>query len=142
MFGGLFWAGFAMIVVGGWLVGSVLSRHGGLERTKTLEVIFSDESSMRTTPGDRMKFRIGAFVVCFGMMTVFSALSVGDERERRVCNDLCHYAGHASGHFAPSTVEVDAVSKLPLRACWCTTPTGSIELRPQRPPTPSAAPSR
>lgn len=135
MFGALFWAGFALIAIGGTLVGMILSRHGGLERARTLSVVFSDDSPMRAVPGDRTKFRVGVFVIGFGMINVFSALSVGEGREQRVCGDLCRLSGHGSGRFAPSEIDKDAAGA-PLRACWCATPTGSIELRPARPPTP------
>ena len=135
MFGALFWAGFALIAIGGALVGTVLSRHGGLDRTRTLSVVFSDTSPMRTVPGDRLRFRVGVFLIGFGMINLFSALSVGEGRELRVCGDLCRLSGHGAGHFAPSDSEKDGVGQ-PLRACWCATPTGSIELRPPGHPKP------
>ena len=141
-FGILFWAGIAMWIAGFIVVYRLLAKHGGLDRGRTLDVVFGEDSPMKRPEAghDRMFFRIGVFVMGFGLMTLFSGISVGEERELRVCVMACRHRGFMTGRFAPSEVDRDASGK-PLRGCFCVSPTGSAELRrdettPLRPPPP------
>ncbi len=131
-FGILFFVGLAMFFGGAVVVFSMLGRYGGLERTKTLDVVFAEESAMRRPEAraDRVKFRAGVFVAGFGLMTLFTALTVGEASELRVCNRRCLQKGLGRGVFAPSAVDKDAHGR-PLRGCWCVSPRGSSELRPE-----------
>lgn len=139
-FGILFFAGLALWALGFLIVWRMLAKHGGLDRQKTLHVVFDDDSPMKApeAKGDRMTFRIGVFMGAIGLMTLFTGISVGDARELRVCVQKCQLAGYVGGKFAPSAIDKDPSGK-PRRGCFCTTPTGSIELqRDQLPSVPSA----
>jgi hypothetical protein len=144
-FGWFFFVGAAMFVLGHLLFWTTLARHDGLDRSRTLHIVFDDDSPMKRPENwrDRLIFRASVFLIAMGMMTFFTALSVGDERERRLCTQKCHERGQNGGRFAPSATVKDA-SGQPVRACWCVSPAGSTEL-PQEtlpPLVPSAAPSR
>lgn len=131
-FGILFFVGLAMFFGGAGTMFVILGRYGGLDRSRTLSVVFDDDSTMKKpgARGDRIKFRIGVFVAAFGMMTLFTGLSVGDARELRVCDRRCMLKGLGRGAFAPSGVDKDAKGK-PLRGCFCVSAAGSTELRPE-----------
>lgn len=128
----LFWTGLLMCTGGFSLVWMTLARHHGLERSRTLQVIFDEDSPMKRPEHrrDRMLFRVGVFVAGFGVMNVFTALSLGEDRERAVCNRTCQRQGYLGGRFAPSTSEKDPKTHRPQRACWCVGPAGSLELPP------------
>lgn len=132
----LFWAGVLMFWAGLGLVWTRVKRHGGLDRTRTLHVVFDDDSPMKRPEHrrDRWLFRLGAFLAVFGMMTIYTSTSVGDERDRRVCVETCRRLGHATGRFAPSGLQ-RRPDGTPERGCYCVGPAGSVEL-PQ-PPRPS-----
>lgn len=134
----LFFAGLALIGVGNWLFFRTLARHDGLRRDRMLFVIFDPESPMKRPEArrDRLKFGLGAYLIGFGLVTFYTALSTGDERELYVCVDRCHRAGYVGGRFGPS--EAKAPSGRPLRACYCVGPAGSVELRQEPLPLPSS----
>ena len=69
-FGLLFAAGAAMYAAGFWLVYKMLGRHGGLDRSRTLSVVFGEDSPMKRPEarGDRMRFRAGVFLMAFGVI--------------------------------------------------------------------------
>ncbi len=127
-FGWFFFVGFGMFVLGHLLFWSAIARHNGLDRSRTLHVIFDEDSPMKRPEHrrDRLVFRAGVFLIAMGMMTLFTALSVGDERELRLCSQKCHERGE-NGRFAPSAVVKDGAGH-PVRACWCVSATGSTEL--------------
>lgn len=135
----LFWLGLLMFFGGFRLVWVSLKRHGGLEREQTLHVAFDDDSPMRRPEHrrDRLLFRGGVFVAAFGVVNVFTAVTVGDPRERMVCGRLCQERGYWGGRFAPSTTEKIQGTDLPQRACWCVGPAGSVELPSRGAPLPS-----
>ena len=141
--GGLFWAGALMVGGGLALAWSRLGRHGGLERSRTLHVIFDDDSPLKQ-PGNRADYRAflgGVFGAGFGAVTLFSGVTSGDMRERGVCVQACRREGFESGVFAPSAVERTPQGGA-QRACWCVGPAGSQELPQQRlqPPSMPALP--
>jgi hypothetical protein len=142
-FGWFFFAGLAMFALGHLLFWTTLARHDGLDRSRTMHVVFDDDSPMKRPENrrDRLLFRAGVFLIAMGLMTFFTALSVGDERELRLCTQKCHERGQ-NGRFAPSGTVRDAAGQ-PVRACWCVSATGSTEL-PQEtlpPLAPPGAPS-
>ena len=141
-FGILFWVAVVQLAIGNWLVFTMLSKHGGLDRTKTLFVVFDPDSPMKAdaAKSDRWRFRIGVYMVGFGLMTFYTALSTGDQRELQICQTACRREGYGGGQFAPS--QKQAPGAQPQRACWCIGPAGSIELE-QTPPSPlMSAPNR
>jgi len=127
-FGLLFFVGLALFFAGNAVVWSLLGRYGGLDRSRTLFVVFDPDSPMKAPSArtDRRRFRFGVYTVGFGLLTFYTALSVGDARELRVCVDQCHRAGYAGGRFGPST-KPGSPTPAP-RACFCVTPAGSVEL--------------
>jgi hypothetical protein len=140
----LFWLGLLMFSGGFALVWVALARHDGLDRSRTLHVIFDEDSPMRRPEHrrDRAIFRVGIFVAGFGAVNVFTAVSMGDARERAVCNRTCQREGYLGGRFAPSTSEKVQGTNQPQRACWCVGPAGSVELPAARlPPLPGAPPA-
>lgn len=141
--GGLFWGGIAMVGGGIALAWSRLKRHGGLERTRTLHVIFDDDSPMKQPPhqGDGRLFLAGVFGAGFGLVTVFTGVTTDDIRELGVCVQACRREGYPAGQFAPSAV-ASAPGGGAERACWCVSPAGSHELSQQglRPPSTPALP--
>lgn len=126
-------SGLAFLVLGVGLVWSSLGKHGGLSRSEMLRVVFDDDSPMKRPEarGDRIKLRAGAFIVGFGLMNLLAAMTMGEQHELSVCVKMCRQEGHWGGKFGPSQREFDEKGN-PLRGCFCTTPTGSIELMPQR----------
>lgn len=134
-FGILFWVGLAVWVAASAALFVVLGKHGGLDRSRTLSVVFDDDSPMKA-PGarrDRWVFRVSLFVGGFGLMTLFTGLSVGDARDLRVCTQRCQQKGYFVGRFAPSEVDKTPSGK-PVRGCFCVGPAGSQELRAEPPP--------
>ncbi len=137
----LFWLGIAMSAVGVRLAWAMVARHGGLDRTQTLHVIFDDESPMKRPEhrGDRVRFRAGVILAALGLVNLFTGVTTGAEREQAVCGRTCRRQGHWGGRFAPSAKERIPGTDLPQRACWCVGPAGSIELPPLGlPPSPSS----
>jgi hypothetical protein len=137
----LFFAGLALCGVGNLLAFRAIARHDGLRRERMLFVIFDPESPMQRPEAraDRRKFRLGVFLIGIGLVTFYTALSTGDERELRVCVDRCHRAGYVGGRFGEAGER--APSGRPLRACYCVGPAGSVELKQDRLPlSPSASP--
>ncbi len=134
-FGVLFWVGLVVWLGAGAALFVVIGKYGGLDRTKTLSVVFDEDSPMKA-PGarrDRWIFRVSVFVGGFGLMTLFTGLSVGDARDLRVCTQRCQQAGYLRGKFAPS--EVDKLpSGKPMRGCFCVGPDGTRELPHQELP--------
>jgi len=142
--GGLFFGGIALFWAGLGLVWTRLARYDGLDKTKTLHVVFDADSPMKRPENrrDRMLFRAGVFVAGFGAMTIFTGITTGDQRELGVCVQACRREGFYGGHFAPSGIEKRPGTDLPLRGCWCVGAAGSAEL-PQarlRPPSTPALP--
>lgn len=142
-FGGLFWLGLLMIGGGFTLAYRTVARHGGLDRTKTLHVIFDDDSPMKRPEAgsDHRRFLAGVFIAAFGLVNLFTGVTTGDMRERAVCAQACRREGFPAGGFGPSAVE-RRPDGVPERACWCVGPAGSREL-PQtqlRPPSAPALP--
>ncbi|MCC6647824.1 MAG: hypothetical protein IT374_19935 [Polyangiaceae bacterium] len=134
-FGLLFWVGLAVWVLAGAAIFVLLGRYGGLDRSRTLSVVFDDDSPMKA-PGarrDRVMFRVAVFAGGFGLMTLFTGLSVGDARDLRVCTQRCQLRGYPKGKFAPSAVDKGPDGK-PARGCFCVGPMGTEELRPEPPP--------
>lgn len=134
-FGVLFWVGLAVWGAAGAALFVILGKYGGLDRSKTLSVVFDEDSPMKA-PGarrDRLIFRASLFIGGFGLMTLFTGLSVGDARDLRVCTQRCQQKGFAVGRFAPSEVDKTPSGK-PVRGCFCVGPAGSQELRPELPP--------
>lgn len=143
--GGLFLLGIAMFWAGLGLVWWQLGRHGGLDKTRTLHVMFDDSSPMRRPENrrDRTLFRAGVFLAGLGMVTIYTGVSTGDQRELAVCNQACRRDGYWGGRFAPSATERQGNSNRPQRACWCVGPAGSVEI-PQanlRPPSSPVLPA-
>jgi hypothetical protein len=143
-FGILFFGGIALCVIGGGLAYRMMKRHGGFDRA-ALAAVFADDSPMRRNPADRRAFRLGVFLFFFGVMTVFSGVSVGDARELRVCVDECHRQGYSTGKFGPSERDRNKASGETVRGCWCVGPAGSVEVahpatRMFPPPAASSAP--
>ncbi len=138
----LFFAGLALVGAGNWLAFRALARHDGLRRERMLFVVFDPESPMKQ-PGaraDRRRFRVGVYLIAIGIVTFYTALTTGDDRELRVCVDRCHRAGYIGGRFGES--EARAPSGRPLRGCFCVGPAGSVELKQAPLPLPpGAAPS-
>ena len=139
--GGFFWAGLAMCGGGFALAWSRLARHGGLDRSRTLHVIFDDSSPLKRpeSRSDHRLFLVGVFGAALGTVTVFTGITTGDARELGVCAQACRQAGFAVGRFGPSTVERTPQGN-PQRACWCVGPAGSQEL-PQQRLTPPSGPA-
>lgn len=125
----LFWAGLVMFAAGQACVWTRVAKYGGLDKMKTLSVVFDEESPMKRPEnrGDRMIFRAGVFLVAFGLMTTFSGVTAGDQRALVVCANACRREGFQGGRFAPSGSEKDPSGR-PLRACWCVGAAGSSEL--------------
>jgi hypothetical protein len=141
----LFWVGLAIFAVGHLLFWPVLAKHGGLTRETMLDVIFDEASPMRRPEhrADRLRFRASIFVIGIGLLTFYTALSVGTDRELKVCQQRCLAEGHFAGYFAPS--ELARAQGREARGCYCKTATGgTIEIaQPSLPGMlPSAAPSR
>jgi hypothetical protein len=138
----LFFAGLAFVALGNYFAFTALARHDGLRRDRLLFVVLDPESPMKQPAArrDRQKFRVGVYLIGFGLVTFYTALSTGDERERAVCSDRCHRAGYLGGRFGPSATNVGP-SGGPARACYCVTPTGSVELKQAPLPLPSASAS-
>jgi hypothetical protein len=137
----LFFVGLALCGVGNLLAFRAIARHDGLRRERMLFVIFDPESPMQRPEAraDRRKFRLGVFLIGFGLVTFYTALSTGDERELRVCVDRCHRAGYVGGRFGESGEPSPSGRR--LRACYCVGPAGSVELKQDRLPlSPSASP--
>ncbi len=126
----LFWVGLALFAAGHMLFWPVLAKYGGLERTKTLFVVFDNDSPMNAPDAkpDRWRFRIGVYLIGFGLVTFYSGLSTGEAQELRVCRNACIRQSLWGGYFAPSLTEKTPAGK-PLRACWCIGPVGSVELQ-------------
>jgi hypothetical protein len=125
----LFWAGLAIFGAGHALFWPVLAKHGGLERTKMLSIIFDEDSPMRRPEhrADRVRFRVSVFLIGIGLMTFYTSLSVGEGRELRVCQQKCLAEGHFGGYFAPSE-NAKAKGKV-QRGCYCkTNEGGAVEL--------------
>ena len=120
----LFWVGLAIFAVGHGLFWPVLAKHGGLAREKMLSVIFDEDSPMRKPEAraDRLRFRIAVFLIGIGLMTFYTSLSVGPDRELRVCQQRCLTAGHFGGFFAPS--ELAKQRGRDERGCFCKTQDG------------------
>lgn len=126
----LFWLGLAIFGAGHALFWPVLAKHGGLERTKMLSVIFDEDSPMRRPEhrSDRIRFRVAVFLIGIGLMTFYTSLSVGEGRELRVCQQKCLAEGHFGGYFAPS--ELAKAKGRRERGCYCKTAEGgTVELR-------------
>ena len=128
----LFWVGLAIFAVGHALFWPVLAKHGGLARETMLSVIFDEGSSMRRPEhrGDRVRFRVAVFLIGIGLMTFYTSLSVGDDRELRVCRQRCLSDGYFAGHFAAS----DRAKSLGRteRGCFCKTAAGAVVELEQR----------
>lgn len=139
----LFWLGLLMFFGGFRLVWTRLERHGGLDRTQTLHVVFDEDSPMKRPEHarDRNIFRAGIFLAGFGLMNVFTAVTVGEQHELAVCGQNCRRQGHWGGRFAPSTRDRIPGTDTPQRACWCVGPAGSVELPPMGLPSGVGAPS-
>jgi hypothetical protein len=134
-----FFAGLALVAAGNWLAFRALARHDGLRRERVLFVVLDPESPLKRPEArrDRFRFRLGVYLVGFGLVTFYTALSTGDERERQVCSDRCHRAGYLGGRFGPSATEFDGAGR-PRRACFCVGPAGSVELKQTPLPLPSS----
>src|SRR4051812_5722717 len=89
----LFWVAVVQLAIGNWMVFTRLARHGGLERTKTLSVVFDEDSPLKTSPGDYRIFTLGVFMIGFGLVTFYTALSTGDQRELYLCQTACRKEG-------------------------------------------------
>ena len=139
----LFWVGLLMFGIGNALAWTMISKYGGLDRTKTLFVVFDDESPMKapSAKADRWRFRVGVYLIGFGLVTFYTGMSTGELRELQVCRRECQKAGYWGGAFAPSQQASSASSvptpalgpygPSPNRACWCASPQGSVELPPE-----------
>lgn len=139
----LFWAGLAIFAVGHALFWPVLSKHGGLTRETMLDVIFDEDSPMRRpeAKADRWRFRIAVFLIGIGLMTFYTSLSVGENRELKVCQKACLNAGHYAGYFAPS--EIARAEGRVERGCFCKTMAGgTAEIPPTKLPDIPPSPSR
>lgn len=129
----LFWLGLLMFFAGSWLIWGRLARHGGLDRTQTLHIIFDEDSPMKHPANrlDRWIFRLGVFIACMGLMNLITAVTVGEEHEQGVCGQACRREGFWRGRFAPSSHDRIPETGAPQRACWCVGPTGSVEMAPR-----------
>jgi hypothetical protein len=140
--GVLFWLGIVMFLGGVRLAWKMLERHGGLDRSRTLQVAFDDDSPMKK-PGagrDRPLFLGGVFLAGFGLINLFTGVTTGTEREQAVCGRSCRQKGYWGGRFAPSATEKVPETGQPQRACWCVGPAGSVELPQQSAPAVSSTP--
>lgn len=139
-FGIVFWSGLALVGVGNLLALRALDRHGGLTRKKLLWVVFDEASPMKqpAAAGDRTKFRVGVFLIGFGLVNLYTSISVGPEREARICDNRCRLAGHLKGEFGEKPAA--SAGEPPIRTCFCVTPTGSVELEQPDLALPSAPP--
>lgn len=135
----LFFFGLALVGLGNWLFFTALARHDGLRRERVLFVVFDPDSPMKRpeAKADRIRLRVGAYLIGFGLVTFYTAMSTGDQRELMVCSDRCHRAGYLGGRFGLS--ETMGPSGRPLRACFCVGPAGSVELKQEPLPLPVGA---